>query len=162
MTQPAAIEKTSARAARRKGAFVDDYLSYLLARASHAVYKEFNGEVRAAGLTSLEWRVLATLSDGDGLTIGELAQEVIAQQPTLTKLLLRMESAGLLKRRASADDGRKTLVHESRRGREVIGPLLAASKRHEAILLASFKPDDVQALKKILHGLIARFHSRHD
>ena len=66
MTQPAAIEKTSARSARPKGAFVDDYLSYLLARASHVVYKEFNREVRAAGLTSLEWRVLATLSDGDG------------------------------------------------------------------------------------------------
>lgn len=70
MTQAAAIDKTATRAARRPGAFVDDYLSYLLARASHAVYKEFDREVRAAGLTSLEWRVLATLSDGDGLTIG--------------------------------------------------------------------------------------------
>lgn len=161
MTQPDALEKP-ARAARRHGAFVDDYLSYLLARASHAVYKEFDSEVRAAGLTSLQWRVLATLSDGDGLTIGELAREVIAQQPTLTKLVLRMEAAGLLARRASADDGRKTLVYESRRGREIVGPLLAASKRHEAIALASFEPDDVKALKTILHGLIARFPAPHD
>ena len=162
MTAPDALANPPAPVVRRQGAFVDDYLSYLLARASHAVYKEFDREVRAAGLNSLEWRVLATLSDGDGLTIGELAREVIAQQPTLTKLVLRMESAGLLERRASADDGRKTLVHESRRGRDIVGPLLAASKRHEAIVLASFKPDDVNALKNILHGLIARFPARHD
>lgn len=162
MTAPDALANPPAPAVRRQGAFVDDYLSYLLARASHAVYKEFDREVRAAGLNSLEWRVLATLSDGDGLTIGELAREVIAQQPTLTKLVLRMESAGLLERRASADDGRKTLVHESRRGRDIVGPLLAASKRHEAIVLASFKPEDVTALKKLLHGLIARFHSPQD
>lgn len=162
MTAPDALANPPAPVVRRQGAFVDDYLSYLLARASHAVYKEFDREVRAAGLNSLEWRVLATLSDGDGLTIGELAREVIAQQPTLTKLVLRMESAGLLERRASADDGRKTLVYESRRGRDIVGPLLAASKRHEAIVLASFQAQDVKALKNILHGLIERFHPRHD
>ena len=162
MTAPDALANPPAPVVRRQGAFVDDYLSYLLARASHAVYKEFDREVRAAGLNSLEWRVLATLSDGDGLTIGELAREVIAQQPTLTKLVLRMESAGLLERRASADDGRKTLVYESRRGREIVAPLLAASKRHETMVLASFKPEDVKALKTILHGLIVRFRSGHD
>ena len=74
--------------------FIDGYLSYLLSRAGHAVYREFHATVQAAGLTSLEWRVLATLSDGDGLTIGELAREVLTQQPTLTKLVQRMEKAG--------------------------------------------------------------------
>jgi len=29
---------------RARAAFVDDYLSYLLARASHVVYKEFDGQ----------------------------------------------------------------------------------------------------------------------
>ena len=162
MTQIPSAEKPPAQRAPRRGAFVDDYLSYLLARASHVVYKEFDREVRAAGLTSLEWRVLATLSDGDGLTIGDLALEVITQQPTLTKLVLRMEAGGLLERRASADDGRKTLVYESRRGREIVATLLAAAKRHEAMVLASFKPDDVKALKNILHGLIDRFDARRD
>ena len=77
-----------------KNRFVDDYLSYLLGRASHAVYKAFDAQVKAAGLSSLEWRVLATLADGDGLTIGDLAQEVLALQPTLTKLIQRMEQDG--------------------------------------------------------------------
>ncbi|MDQ3273121.1 MAG: hypothetical protein M3Q12_13285, partial [Pseudomonadota bacterium] len=50
------------------GRFIDSYLSYLLARASHTVYREFHAQVQAAGRGSLEWRLLATLSDGDGLT----------------------------------------------------------------------------------------------
>ena len=59
--------------------FIDDYLSYLLARASHAVYKEFERTVNAAGFSSLEWRVLATLADTDGMAIGDLAREVLAK-----------------------------------------------------------------------------------
>ena len=137
--------------------FVDDYLSYLLARASYAVYKEFDSEVRQAGLSSLEWRVLATLNAGAGMTIGTLAREVLAQQPTLTKLIQRMSANGLVERYADADDARKTLVAATPAGRKLVAGLLARAKAHEAGLLAQFDAGEVQALKKVLRTLIARF-----
>ncbi len=143
--------------------FIDDYLSYLLARASYAVYKEFDAEVKKAGLSSLEWRVLATLAPGDarggaaGMTIGELAREVLAQQPTLTKLIQRMSAGGLVKRLADAEDARKTRVASTAAGRKLVAGLLARAKAHEAALLAQFKGEEVEALKKILHALINRF-----
>jgi DNA-binding MarR family transcriptional regulator len=136
--------------------FVRDYLSYLLAQASYAVYKEFDARVRAAGLSSIEWRVLATLSDGDGLTIGELASEVLAQQPTLTKLVDRMERAGLVERRGDETDGRRTLVFETAPGRALVAPLLAQAKAHERAVLTAFPAKDIEALKGILHALGAR------
>lgn len=149
--------------------FVDDYLSYLLARASYAVYKEFDAEVKAAGLSSLEWRVLATLAsasgkdgreeEGNGLTIGELAREVLAQQPTLTKLIQRMSKSGLVLRLADADDARKTRVAATPAGRKLVAGLLARAKTHETALLEGFDAGEVQALKKILHALIDR-HDR--
>ena len=76
--------------------FVDGYLGYLLGQANHALYKEFDGHVRAAGLTSLEWRVLATLHDGEPLTVSQLAHQVLAKQPTVTKLVQRMGEQGWL------------------------------------------------------------------
>jgi DNA-binding transcriptional ArsR family regulator len=104
----------SRRAAGR--AFVHDYLPYLLGQANHAVHRVFAPRLRAAGLASTEWRVLATLSDGDGLTIGELAAEVLAQQPTLTKLVDRMERAGLVERRgAPARPGEGARARDARR-----------------------------------------------
>lgn len=133
--------------------FVRDYLSYLLAQASYAVYKAFDARVRAAGLSSTEWRVLATLSDGDGLTIGELAHEVLAQQPTLTKLVDRMERAGLVERRGDATDGRRTLVFETARGRSRVAPLLVQAKGHERAALAEFTPHEAETLKRALRAL---------
>jgi DNA-binding MarR family transcriptional regulator len=136
--------------------FVRDYLSYLLGQANYAVYKDFEARVRAAGLSSTEWRVLATLSDGDGLTIGELAGDVLAQQPTLTKLVDRMERAGLVERRGDESDGRRTRVFETARGRTLVAPLLAQAKAHERATLAAFPAKDVAALKVILRTLGAR------
>jgi DNA-binding MarR family transcriptional regulator len=136
-------------------AFVRDYLPYLLGQANHAVHQGFAARLRAAGLASTEWRVLATLSDGDGLTIGELAAEVLAQQPTLTKLVDRMERAGLVERRGDAADGRRTLVFETARGQAVAVPLLAQAKAHERAALDAFSPQEGEALKRALRTLSA-------
>jgi DNA-binding MarR family transcriptional regulator/GNAT superfamily N-acetyltransferase len=120
------------------------------------VYREFHATVQAAGLTSLEWRVLATLADGDGLTIGDLACEVLTQQPTLTKLVQRMEKAGWVRRGADPLDARRTLVFETAQGRTAVAGLLSQAKKHEAQLLSGFSARDVTALKKILRVLISR------
>ena len=136
--------------------FIDGYLSYLLSRASHVVYREFHATVHAAGLSSLEWRVLATLSDGDGLTIGDLAREVLTQQPTLTKLVQRMEKSGWVHRGADPLDARRTLVFETAQGQSAVASLLKQAKKHEAQLMSGFSARDVKALKKILRTLINR------
>ena len=136
--------------------FIDGYLSYLLSRAAHTVYREFHATVHAAGLSSLEWRVLATLSDGDGQTIGDLAREVLTQQPTLTKLVQRMEKAGWVRRGADPLDARRTLVFETAQGQSAVASLLKQAKKHEAQLLSGFSKRDVTALKKILRTLISR------
>ena len=53
--------------------FVDDYLAYLLAQASQRISAEFHQQVKAAGLSVTEWRVLASLEGSAGETIGDLA-----------------------------------------------------------------------------------------
>jgi DNA-binding MarR family transcriptional regulator len=141
---------------RAQPRFIDDYLSYLLARASHAVYKEFEQTVNAAGLASLEWRVLATLDGVESMTIGDLAREVLAKQPTLTKLIQRMREAGWVECSADAEDARRTRVSATPRGRRTIERLMVAAKAHEKEILATFDASAVETLKAVLRTLIAR------
>lgn len=138
----------------RSGWDVDDYLSYLLARASHVVASEFHREVRAAGLTVLEWRVLATLSDGHARTVGELAAIVLGQQSTVTKLLDRMAAEGRIARTTAEADRRQSLVEITARGRAALGTLLARSKRHEHGTVARLSARETAALKRALKKLI--------
>lgn len=137
-------------------AFVDDYLSYLLAKASALVSAQFHAEVKAEGLTVPEWRVLATLSDGVPRTIGALAGIVLSPQPTLTKLIDRMEAKGDVQRQTSSQDRRRTMVAISQQGHARIGTLLVAAKQHEATLAAEPGLAGLHALKPVLRDLIDR------
>ena len=98
------------------GAFIDDYLAYLLARASHLISAEFHVIVRRARLPVQQWRVMATLADGQALSIGEVAAIVLTPQSTLTRVAERMVRAGLLLRDADAADRRITRIRLSATG----------------------------------------------
>jgi DNA-binding MarR family transcriptional regulator len=135
--------------------FVEGYLGYLLGQANHALYKEFDSHVRAAGLSSIEWRVLATLYDGPPQTVSQLAQEVLSKQPTVTKLVQRMAEQGWVELLADPLDQRRTLVGVTPAGRKLVRPLLEQARSHEAEMLRTLAASEQVALKKLLGKLAA-------
>ena len=136
--------------------FVDDYLSYLLARASHLVSADFHAQLTALGVAAPTWRVLSTLFDSNGLTVGELAKIVLLKQPTLSKALDRMIADGLVSRAASAADRRQVRVSITSKGRAMIEGLIARAIAHEESVLSSYSAAERQTLKQMLKTLIER------
>ncbi|MBC5763825.1 MarR family winged helix-turn-helix transcriptional regulator [Ramlibacter albus] len=136
--------------------FVDGYLGYLLGQANHALYKDFDAQVRAAGLSSIEWRVLATLHDSEPLTVSQLAHEVLSKQPTVTKLVQRMCEQGWVELSACPDDQRRTLVTATTAGRKLVRPLIDKARAHEASVLRSLGASEKVALRKLLAKLASQ------
>jgi flavin reductase (DIM6/NTAB) family NADH-FMN oxidoreductase RutF/DNA-binding MarR family transcriptional regulator len=141
------------RLASGKPRFVDNYLGYLLGQANYALYKEFDAHVHAAGLSSIEWRVLATLHDSEPLTIGQLAREVLSKQPTVTKLVQRMAEQGWVALQADANDQRCTCVVATAAGKRLVGPLVDEAKEHDARMLRALGAIERVALRRLLEKL---------
>jgi DNA-binding MarR family transcriptional regulator len=157
MTTPTRNSRTrrtqrSAPAPARR--FVDDSLACLLAQASAVMSGSLHRVVREAGLSGAQWRVLAALADGGELSVTELAGLVTMQQPTLTKLLDRMEAEGLVRRARAADDRRRTLVRIAAAGRTRMRRLLPRAAEHEARLISQLPRGELDALKARLRTLI--------
>jgi DNA-binding MarR family transcriptional regulator len=136
------------------GPFIDDYLAYLLARASHLISAEFHVFVRRTRLPVLQWRVLATLADGQRLSIGEVAAIVLIPQSTLTRVAERMVRSGLLLRAVDEADRRITRVRLSAKGLKLAAPLVQQARAHEAAVVQGLGTADAKALKRILRRLI--------
>lgn len=136
--------------------FTDDYLAYLLARASHLVSAQFHTQLAAAGVSVPAWRILASLSDRNSLTIGELAEIVILKQPTLSKILDRMIEEKLVARVPARDDRRRVNVSITATGRARVEDLLRRAKEHEAEALQGFAASEIEHLKAMLRGMIGR------
>lgn len=134
--------------------FIDGYLAYLLARASHLISAEFHVVVRRSRLPVLQWRVLATLADGQVSSIGEVAAIILVPQSTLTRVAARMVDAGLLLRADDAQDRRITRIRLSAKGLKLAARLVAQARAHEAVVVGRLGAADAQALKRILRRLI--------
>ena len=136
--------------------FVDSYLPYLLARASFTISSEFHAQVEAAGFTVSEWRILASLSGVKQRTVGELADIVLAKQPTVTKMVLRMADQGLVMRTACTQDKRQAWVSLTPKGKKTVQPILKNAALHEKQILESLGDVQSKALKVILQKLILK------
>jgi DNA-binding MarR family transcriptional regulator len=146
----ASKDKRRARAVPR---FVDGYLPYLLARASYLISGEFHATLEKERIPVMHWRVLCSLLEAP-MSVSELAGVVIAKQPTMSKLLARMEKQGLIGRESDPADGRGVVVSITPAGKRLVQPLVRLAKQHEASVLEPLGADEANTLIAILAKLI--------
>lgn len=135
--------------------FVDGYLAYLLAQASSRISREFHREAEAAGLSVTEWRVLASLEGSDGESIGVLSQLTLTKQPTLSRVVQRMEAGGLVSRSRVSSDRRQTVVRITARGHDLTEQLRVRAIRHQEAILEPFGQANAQMLISMLRTLLS-------
>jgi DNA-binding MarR family transcriptional regulator len=134
--------------------FVDDYLPALLAQAHHLISGEFHRIVAARGFTVSEWRVLATLAGAEPISIGALARIAVMKQPTLTRVLDRMEDRGHVRRVAHGSDRRITTIQITPAGTKAVKGLIELALEHEHRVLEPFGLARSAELKTTLRQLI--------
>ncbi|WP_022980698.1 MarR family winged helix-turn-helix transcriptional regulator [Ideonella sp. B508-1] len=136
--------------------FVAQYLPALLTQAAAHLVGDFAEQVRDAGLSVLEWRVLATLADGGGpLPLGLLARSAATKQPTLTRLIDRMVQQGLVQREPDPSDRRQTLLCITPRGQATVGRLITLAQAHQRAQREHFGEARWQALMRLVRALVA-------
>lgn len=145
--------------AARPDRFVDGYLAYLLARASHLISGEFHRQLGTQRMPVMTWRVLATLVDGP-MSAKALADIILQKQPTVSRLLERLEAQGLVRRATNPMDRRSITVSLTSKGRKLAKPLCEAAKRHEADVLEPFGEANAETLVRVLQRLIDQRGSR--
>ena len=95
---------------------LENHLCFLFHRISRdldAAYRPLLGEL---GLTYPQYLAMLVLWERDGRSVGELGQELCLDSGTLSPLLRRLESRGLLERRRDPDDERRVTLHLTRDG----------------------------------------------
>lgn len=89
---------------------LEDFLCFDLYAASRAVVAAYRPILEPLGLTYPQYLVLVMLWSREEVTIKEIASALRLDHATLTPLLRRMETAGLISRRRGSRDERTVLV----------------------------------------------------
>ena len=114
-------------------ASLNEIPSYLLNRISHRYNKNVRDALKAAGLTTIATRVLVSLAVFEELSVNDLCVYAIAEQPTMSRALDRMEAEGLVTRHAGDSDSRTRIVRLTPEGKALyrrIWPVMASQNEH--------------------------------
>ncbi len=136
--------------------FIDNYLLFQLALASHTFSEEFYDQLRAAGVSPPKWRILINLMDCPGMYLTALAKYALYEPSRVTKLVDQLVGEKLVERRTSHQDRRRVSIHITARGLALVKPLIVQAQIHEASVLAGLTPTDQKHLKSILRKLAQR------
>ncbi len=130
-------------------------LALLLEQAQRQVSRALDRTLGEVGASAEQWRVLERLADEEGRSIGELAQNLSMNPPTMTKLIDRMVAGGLVQRIVDAEDNRRVLVVITDSGLDLHKKLSAKASEFHADLAESFSARETAQLSKLLGHLVS-------
>jgi len=85
---------------------IDNFICFALYSAGHAFTRLYKPLLEPLGLTYPQYLVMAVLWENDGRTVGEIGEKLLLESSTLTPLLKRLETAGMVRRMRDRDDER--------------------------------------------------------
>ncbi|GGC83046.1 MarR family winged helix-turn-helix transcriptional regulator [Chelatococcus reniformis] len=133
---------------------ITEHLTYLLAQANREINRQLDARLKSEGVQVEQWRILKVLSDGSGRSMGELAEAVLLNHPTLTKTIDRMVANSLVYRIPDPQDRRKVLIFCSDRGMALSRRLNSLALSQEAHIVDSWGDKATNDLKRLLESLI--------
>jgi len=130
---------------------LDSFLCFAVYSAGHAFNRVYKPLLDKLGLTYPQYLLMVALWDQDDQTVGALGQKLFLESNTLTPLIKRLESLGLLSRTRDRADERQVRVRLTARGRTLREEALEIPA---CILAASgLKPQDLRRLTSELAAL---------
>ena len=96
---------------------LDNQLCFLFHRISRELNAAYRPLLADLGLTYPQYLVMLVLWESDGPSVGELGERLALDSGTLSPLIRRMQTAGLVTRERAVDDERRVTVHLTDAGR---------------------------------------------
>ena len=98
---------------------LDNQLCFALYSTSLAMTKLYKPLLEDLGLTYPQYLAMLVLWEQDGLTVSELGERLYLDSGTLTPLLKRMDTAGLVSRLRAVQDERRVHITLTAEGRKL-------------------------------------------
>jgi len=125
-------------------------LPFEIGETAHALRKAFDRRAVGMGVTRAQWKVLFRLERVPGLRQIELADLLDIEPITLSRIVDRLEEAGLVERVADPADRRAWRLHVTAKAQPLIGKLHAVADEMIAEAFAGIEPDHIAITREVL------------
>lgn len=144
---------------KKRDFVLDNFAPYRIVALGHAISGRLASAYRDENLTIPEWRVLAVISQADGVA----ARDVVARTPmdkmTVSRASASLEAKGYVLRAPDENDRRVSVLSLSKEGRALFDRVAALALSFEDTLMSSLSADEEATFRALLEKLEARAQS---
>ncbi|MDT3378519.1 MarR family winged helix-turn-helix transcriptional regulator [Labrys portucalensis] len=133
---------------------MEDQLAYLIASVNRQLEEDLEDRLRPEGIPIEQFRILTALAARSGLSMGHLAELVLVDATTLTKIIDRMVADALVYRGPDPNDRRKVLIYLASKGTALhikLDEIVGDQQRH---IIDRLRGDKAETLKGLLRDLM--------
>ena len=109
-----------------------------------------SARLRRIGLSVPQFDLLSTLSEREGITQSELADRLYVTKGNVSGLVDRLVEAGMVERRAIANDRRSYALHLTEHGRDLAEQGLATQRDYVASTLGRLPVRDLAEFERLV------------
>lgn len=128
--------------------------TYWINRASRALSRHLDAELRPLGFALGQLPVLRALAGGEALSQSELARIAGVEQPSMAETLARMVRDGVVDRQPDPRDGRASRVSLSRRSRQQLARARRALMTADARAMQGLSGEELAASCAVLRRIV--------
>jgi DNA-binding MarR family transcriptional regulator len=132
---------------------LSDYLPYLINRIGAAFVAGYEPDLAQHGLSIAMWRVLAALSINGKQRQIDVADTTSIDVSTMSRLVTRLVSLGLVTRTRSDTNNREVSVELSPKGRALVNRLIPRARKLEADATAGISAADLAVTRETLRRM---------
>lgn len=133
--------------------WLQTFIPYLLYRVTNRLNARLQSRLRAIRINPSRWRVLSVLKAYGTLSVTEIVEYTLMEQPTVSRVVSQLEEEGRVVRRASPDDSRVTQVELTEAGIEAFDAIFPTAIRHQEQALDGLSRKEIDTLVKILRKI---------
>jgi DNA-binding MarR family transcriptional regulator len=125
-------------------------LPFEVGETAHALRKAFDRRAVGLGVTRAQWKVLFKLTRCPGMRQIELADMLDIEPITLSRIIDRLEEAGLVERAADPADRRAWRLHVTAKAQPLVEKLRAVADDMAAEAFGGVDPKDIALARQVL------------
>ncbi|MEM7347414.1 MAG: MarR family transcriptional regulator [Chloroflexota bacterium] len=138
-----------------KNVEIEEMMGYLVASVARVHRSLVQSELSKMDLHVGQEMFLLQLWKQDGITLSEMAEGLGVQQATVSRMLNRIEKAGLVTRRKDPADQRVSRVYLTETGHRLYEPITQMWRDLEVSMLDGFTVEERVLLRRFLLQLIS-------
>ena len=116
-------------------------------------------DVKAMGLTTTQFDVIATLGNQPPMTCKDLGEKTLVTKGTLTGVLERLEVKGILERKLNPEDARSQMIGLTKKGQQLFEKVFPEHLQHLQKAFGQLSKQDLHDLTQSLQKLKAVFNN---